>query len=517
MVMLHQSPLSSADLVATMEPLATDFTCLAFDTAGYGHSDPLPHNHPTIADYARSVADALSALGVHRFGLFGNHTGSCIAAELAHLFPERVAGFVADGYVSFTPEEERDLVTNYTPSVAPRWDGAHLAWIWARMRNEYAFFPWHCAGLSLRVDVDQPTPQLLHERLLDWLRAGTACAVGYRAAFAFRGDQAIHQVRCPTLLVTMQPDPLVAHLERLTELPPGVVVERTGWDRRELVERSRAFLRAALGGLPAPPDAGEADETATLSRRFLGRTQQLYAHASVARGRPIVFVHEAGASLAQGLALARALAPSRPVLAFDRPGHGESSGPSGMDIVEEADLIVRQLVGTDWESPDVVALGSGAGLALAVAARSKAARVVAIDPPRPASIAAREAEALVAALQPDWYGGYLLQAWHMARDMVLFEPWHDRSRSGIRWEEPAVLPEAVHRHAVDLLKSLGAPATRAAELAYLATAAPGYRALGVIERASASAFGLARLNPVRLTAGPVVEEQAPALLEFFSP
>jgi hypothetical protein len=39
-------------------------------------------------------------------------------------------------------EEQTRLAENYTPSVAPRWDGRHLITAWSVMRDQSLYWPW---------------------------------------------------------------------------------------------------------------------------------------------------------------------------------------------------------------------------------------------------------------------------------------------------------------------------------------------------------------------------------------
>jgi pimeloyl-ACP methyl ester carboxylesterase len=58
-------------------------------------------------------------------------------------------------------------------------------------------------------------------------------------------------------------------------------------------------------------------------------------------------------------------------------------------------------------------------------------------------------------IQPDWYGGYLLQAWHLMRDQGLFWPWYRRKRAGIIWKPPFLDSEMVQRRVLELFRSNG--------------------------------------------------------------
>jgi haloalkane dehalogenase len=460
LVLLHQSPLSSADLVPMMAELAPDFTCLAFDTAGYGHSDPLPQANPAIADYAEAVLAALDAAGVGRFLLYGNHTGGCIAAELARRHPERVAACALDGYVIFTPEEQRDLLAHYTPSLAPRWDGTHLVWLWARIRHEYAWFPWHRPGDGMRVDVDLPDARALHERMIDWLRAGENYFVAYKAAFRFDGAAVIRAVRVPTLLATMQPDPLVVHLDRLPPLGPHMEVARTGWERQEIIDRIRAFLRRHGAGVAAPPPVATRPTGSTPWRDFLPvEGEALHAwRGGATAGEPVLFLHGAGESNAAWTGLIETVARRHPVLAPDLPGHGESA-PSLTTLTAAAGAVDAALTAAGIGRCAVVGQGFGAALAQELARHRPVGRIVALDAAAPAA----EDIAQAGEIAPLWHGGHILEAWHRCRDAGLYRPWYRRARDALHDDAEALRPETVHRRVVDLFKS-GAAAPRALAL-----------------------------------------------------
>ena len=462
LVMLHQSPLSSADLVPVMQGLAGDFTCLAFDTAGYGHSDPLadpPQDGPEIADYAEAIVEALDAIGVQRFLLYGNHTGGCIAAELARRHPGRVAACALDGYVIFSPDEQRDLTANYTPSLAPRWDATHLVWLWARIRHEYGWFPWHRSGEGMRVDVDLPSAQALHDRMIDWLRAGAPYFIGYKAAFRFDGAAVIRDVTVPTLLVTMRPDPLVVHLDRLPPLGPHMQVLRTGWERQELIDRTRDFLRRHATGLPEPAPIVARPTEEPLWQSFLATgSAALYAlRGGTGEGNPLVLLHGAGESSAALRDLAAAA--NRPVIALDLPGHGESSGPMPETVEAIAADVAAALRTAGIQGCDAVGHGFGAVVGAALRRHLTIGRLVAVDgePPSGADIAAART------ITPLWHGGHWMEAWHRCRDAGLYRPWYDRTRAASHDDLNALAPDTVHRRVVDLFKA-GAAAEQAMRL-----------------------------------------------------
>ena len=77
--LLHASPRSSAALLPLGMRLADRFTVFAFDTPGFGWSDPLPIDRPDAEDYAAALIEAFDVLGLRRVPLYGSHTGASIA------------------------------------------------------------------------------------------------------------------------------------------------------------------------------------------------------------------------------------------------------------------------------------------------------------------------------------------------------------------------------------------------------------------------------------------------------
>jgi pimeloyl-ACP methyl ester carboxylesterase len=107
LVMLHQNPSSSVEYEPLIEEMAADREVIAFDTPGSGMSD-WPPEPMDIAGYATAFSDGLASLnlGVEvPVDVFGFHTGSFLATELAIAEPEKVGRLVMSGIPYRTPEE----------------------------------------------------------------------------------------------------------------------------------------------------------------------------------------------------------------------------------------------------------------------------------------------------------------------------------------------------------------------------------------------------------------------------
>lgn len=110
LVLLHQNPSSSVEYEPLIREMATDREVIAFDTPGNGMSDwpPEPQDMP---GYAAAFVDGMTNLGLAENGpvdVFGFHTGTLLAAELAIAEPERVGRLVISGIPYRTPEERQD-------------------------------------------------------------------------------------------------------------------------------------------------------------------------------------------------------------------------------------------------------------------------------------------------------------------------------------------------------------------------------------------------------------------------
>ena len=226
-VLLHESPRSSAAFIPMIEALAERFTVIAPDTPGYGGSDPLELHRPQIADYADALKEVVDALGLERLALFGRHTGAAIAIEFANRYPAQVSGVVLEGCPAFTPEEMEELVAGYLPPFRPVWDGGHVAWLWSRIRDQFSFFPWNRQGPASRLAIDMPRPSILNRIAMDLLLAGDGYRVAYEAAFRYDGAAAAAAARVPRP-TTWRPRPTSSSPTSTAFIPSRTTRRSTG-------------------------------------------------------------------------------------------------------------------------------------------------------------------------------------------------------------------------------------------------------------------------------------------------
>lgn len=457
-LLLHQSPMSSRDVLPMVQRLAGRYTCIAPDTPGYGLSDPFGRDPVAMEDIAAGVLEFADAIGVGRFALYGFHTGAMIAVETGRQCPDRVTAVAANGFVLPTDEQRAEWLAHYLPPFRPAWDGSHLAWLWARIREQSIFFPWYRKDLASRLHVDLPSPEVLQDRVLEFLRAGDHYRIAYHAAFTYRGDEALATTRAPTLVTATAADPLSADLARVARRSPAVTVTPGGTPEDTLALCARFLDRFPADAPPPPPP------TAPLSGRSWQQMvdvpggQLRVRRNTDAPGRLVVVQHDAASSSDQVEPVTRSFIGRRPVLAVDLPGHGESDntiGTEGVTVERYAAVLRQALDALGVEACDVYGMWGGGlvGLELALGDR-RVQRLVMSDvlwhtPELRAELAAN----YTPAIEPVWYGGHLLHAWHLLRDQGLFWPWFRRTRDGILKGEPYVDPDMVHLRLVNLFKA----------------------------------------------------------------
>jgi pimeloyl-ACP methyl ester carboxylesterase len=452
-LLLHQSPTSSRELEPLIElAAARGLSVFAPDMAGYGLSDPHPRGAEVeIADLADDAAAFLDAIGVAQAGIYGFHTGGCIANEFARRHGARASVTIVGGFVCHSDEERREILANYLPPFVPRADGTHLAWLWSRVKDQKIFFPWYRQDESARLPLAVGTPDELHATAMSFLAAGDSYRSAYGAAFRYRGVDSLPHIAGAHYIVSYRADPLYAHLERLPALRDNIQLERCDSAALanakivEILDRHRAAADAPAPRAPAPR-AGE------LTGDYAGAVR--LRRNDDAPGDPVVLLHGGGESGRALAALARRLIGRRRILLPDLPGHGDSFAAAGTTIAELARAVGDALAALGVARCDLFGRGAGAAVALELAQQQPrlATRLVLHDVPAfDAALTAALLQHDAPPLDPDFHGGHLSRAWHVARDRGLFFPWFDR-RAETRIAT-AIDPQDVHDRTVDLLKA----------------------------------------------------------------
>jgi haloalkane dehalogenase len=431
-LLVHQSPRSSAEFGATIERWAEHFTVIAPDTPGFGHSDPIP-GEPEIGDFAAALLALLDALRIERIGAYGFHSGGIILANAFARAPDRFSALAIGGYAIWTEAERAAFGAAYLPPFRPSAYGEHLTWLWNRILEQSWFFPWFDVRPETRLSVAHDDPARVDAVVRDMLDSGDAYRGGYGAVLrASRDIPPPDAITPPVLITAYDGDPLQPHIDRLGVMPAS-------WSARKVAtsaEQEGATL-AFLQSHPAPnaPEPVErADEgfawVEGLQLHWRGQGDVLRVHGP---GRSVETSCPVGPEPVEGLPSSGAeeregfdkLSPNR-IVSVDLPGHGLSDPWSGEDWNAVVDSAQRHVGAT---------------------------RV--LRDPAPAG----DLHKLFPDLTPDRFGTHLTRAWQIVRARHLFDPWYEANAAHARAFDPAAL--APERLAIEHRELLRATAARA--------------------------------------------------------
>ncbi|MCY4190147.1 MAG: alpha/beta fold hydrolase [Rhodospirillaceae bacterium] len=431
-VLCHESPRSSAALLPLMERLAPHFTVIGFDTPGFGGSDPLRMDHPSSADYADALAMAMTGLGLKRTPVYGTHTGACIAMSLAVRHPDQVSVVILDGYPIFTTAEKEELLRDYLPTFRPVWDGTHVAWLWARVRDQFTFFPWYATSQSSRLPRDPPGLEFHQLIVEDFLRAGDDYRPAYASAFRFEAIKPLVASAVPVAIMAREDDLLFPHLERLPDdLPSNVSVHRLSADRDVWGDAIGRLMADHPGQGAFAHEAFPASLERPLQRGFVevGDGLAHFRRAGQGMGRPLVLLHRTPGWSAEFNDQIIRLGHTRHAIAIDLPGNGESDCCADMSLEGLLNWLEETLAKLDINACDLAGEHTGAAIAGAFAARGSIdiGRLVMAQAPE------NNIEPVCPDMIPRWDGGHLMAAWYWARDGLLYRNWNAR-RARASWD-----------------------------------------------------------------------------------
>lgn len=232
LLLLHQSPSTSAMYEPLMQSLADRFYLLAPDTPGFGNSDGLPGDPGAlkIEDYAAAIHALLDTLGISSCYLFGHHTGASIAVAMEHAFPGTARAMALSGPTLLDEELKRQLPMRAS-TITLQEDGSHLQAMWQRIREK-----------------DPTAPLLLLQReLQSAFSSGDAYEASYRAVALQEFAEQLDTIACPVLVFAGNEDPLHhAVAPTVARLPRGVASELSGGERTYVCERQVDTVAARL-------------------------------------------------------------------------------------------------------------------------------------------------------------------------------------------------------------------------------------------------------------------------------
>jgi len=463
LIALHRVPRSSRDLLPCIDRAMGRFTVVAPDLAGYGQSWALAATAPSVADYAADVVATMDALSLKRALFYGEREGGAVALELARTVPDRVAALAINELEIWTPEDATPALAATKPFV-PAWDGSHLSWLWAYLREENAFAPWWRKRLATRVDDDMPAPTELHARAIQFLTAGVHgrnYELGLRAALAFDARAAAAGLPMPCLILgarSRHADEALHRLEGLSSTT-GVQTEELVADCARAAFEFLARHGAGLSAAPPPPAVQPVPGRLWSDFANIPGGQVHFQLNTDAVTVPLLVQHDAASSVGTVEPVTRSFIGRRTVVAFDLPGSGESDNSLGdhpVEVAAYAESLSAALDDLGLDRIDFYGMWGGGfvGLELALRQPRRVRRLVMSNVfQHDGAMQRRLLEHYTPAIEPLWHGGHLMQCWHQLRDQGIYFPWFDATRHAVVRREPFLDTDMVHERVCSLLKA----------------------------------------------------------------
>ena len=170
--------------------LAKDRLVMAFDTPGYGNSDP-PSEQPAINDYAEALVSAIKQLtDAQNIDVLGHLTGSFIAIDMAVTHPNYVRRVVLSRSPVFSEEMRTRGIAMFKDLHAQQQ---------ADPTGQYFI-----ESLQTTLNRLKPGDPLAHAIgvYTDSLMSGKDWVFGEVAAFSFRADVQMPKITQPVLYIT---------------------------------------------------------------------------------------------------------------------------------------------------------------------------------------------------------------------------------------------------------------------------------------------------------------------------
>lgn len=213
---LHQSPKSGLEFEPLLRAASAARTIVAPDYPGYGVSDPPPTQaDASIEAYAAEMWRVADALAHAHIDLFGNHTGSKVAAEMAMQRPDRVRAIVMVSAPLLTPQERARFADYFAPTPLDR-EGTRFRLQWERVVAHAG------PGVTLEMMARSYVQNLMGGEGYEW---GHAAAFAYHASF----EAALRTLAQPIFVINPADDLQEATRRAVPLLRSGRIIEAPQW------------------------------------------------------------------------------------------------------------------------------------------------------------------------------------------------------------------------------------------------------------------------------------------------
>jgi pimeloyl-ACP methyl ester carboxylesterase len=463
LIALHRIPRSSEDLAAFIQSASKYFTVIAPDLAGYGNSFALDAPPESLDPLCDDLEALRLALGLGRILLYGEQAGAALALAYACRHPNHVVALATwdldlPGALDLPLGAKASL-----PPFEPKWDGSHFAWLWAMLREQTAFHPWHTPALNTRVDADMPGPAELHRRAVQFLNAGQhgrGYESGFNAARTFDAPNVLSSVNKPALVVARQrheaKDPWRGIASVSNDLHRSIADERTRGEAQCL-----SFLaeRRVESEVPPPPTVTPVSGILWRDYVSIDGGQLHYQCNTDADTVPLLVQHDAASSIGTVEAITQSFIGRRTVFAFDMPGSGDSDRiiPSeNVEVEVYAATLAEALKQLGLLRVDFYGMWGGGfvGLDLSIQKPDQVRKLIMSNVFQHTGAELADIAAYYTPdVSPVWHGGHLMQCWHQMRDQGIYYPWFNRTQQGVIWRDPFLATDMVHERVCSLLKA----------------------------------------------------------------
>lgn len=195
LVLLHQTPSTSAMHEPLMRALADRFDLLALDTPGFGNSDAIDGEF-SIANAGSALAAAVRWIRPGPAFWFGHHTGAALALQVACTHAEQVSRLAMCG-PCLLDDKLRERLPQIAAPVPMADDGSHLRVLWERMVAKDA----------------EASSEIRQRETLAGAAAGRCYPEAYRAVVNVDTAAQLRALSCPTLVFAGTLDPLYPQLD----------------------------------------------------------------------------------------------------------------------------------------------------------------------------------------------------------------------------------------------------------------------------------------------------------------
>jgi hypothetical protein len=131
-----------------------------------------------------------------------------------------------------TAAERARFSREYTPPIEPTWDGSHLYKTWLMLRDDQIYWPWFDRRRHAIRPIDfKGSPDQLHARLFEVLKARRSYGLTTQAAFQYQAHADLKRLARPTLMIEREGDVFAGRYKAALANSP--VITTVAIDRNE--------------------------------------------------------------------------------------------------------------------------------------------------------------------------------------------------------------------------------------------------------------------------------------------